>query len=589
MRLLSIRTIRKSHFWIGLIFALISLGSTGGLMRKNDQAMILSGALDIARGAMREPTAYYQMDKTPVLYGACAAVALLVPGERVIAAANLSLAAFFWASLLLLVVRFRSKLDPVVLLCVITSPAIIFNTQYVNSSVLSSAWLLLAALFLFRTGFVPALLSSFFFALAVASRADIILLLPLLCYLLIPSEQIEQFWKQRRDDSFGSAISGFRRGLLKPGLLILFGSGSILVGRRFFGAGSMDFDPFFQLKMAAGYWVFGFGAAGFLFLGIVVAMVCQSIRSTPFFMKLYRVGGLLAFLLPVLFFMPQLHTPRYFWRGCEAILLVTVSDRIPLRMPRSLRAALLILTLLPLAFGIRIVNWPYPQISVTKPSLYPTGDGLYPMGATLPFLFRLNAAIDTPLDHNQRVWFAAREARLEPDEDGMVPVLATPMSGYLQLAAALRHLHVNRICTGKIYPDDPIMFYADSRSLMRHNPKSPIRNTDLLLQQPARFVSPQYQGVGILRFDKEGDKAWGRQTNLLNRLFLGDEYSVTESVQGERISSRTVLFSPHPFGTAAFDEESEFFYQVGSAPECTPDVKRADPVLPAWMSVQSFQ
>ena len=112
-----------------LAVAIFSLWCTGGLMRKNDQAVILTGAYDIAQSRMQAPSAYYQYDKTYVLYWTCAAVLKFLPaGISPIAGANISLALIFWSVLAVFVLRFRRTLSPLALLCFLTAPAVLLNT-----------------------------------------------------------------------------------------------------------------------------------------------------------------------------------------------------------------------------------------------------------------------------------------------------------------------------------------------------------------------------------------------------------------------------------------------------------------------------
>lgn len=579
----------KSGFNILLLiaFASVSLWCTGGLMRKNDQAVILAGAYDLASGQAQAPEAYYQVDKTYVVYVVCAAIIKLsrLIGNLVspIVVCNAGLAFLFWASLTCFIVRFRQRLSPLVLLCVLAAPAVLLNTLYVNSTVLSSAFLLLSASRVFREGRRGSWIAAGLFFLAVGSRADVLLLLPLILWLITPFPMIETFFSEFSKD--------WKNGL--RGLVVFsrhwkfIGSGALalLVGRLVDSVGGTLFDPIFNWKMVAGYTVFGFGAAGFLFILYAACLAVQAAKKQARLEKLYGFAGLAAFLLPVLFFIPQLHAPRYFWRGCEAVLLLAVTGRLPTFSSRTWKTGVCAAALVPLFIGIEMPVWMQPRLTLTEPTLFPSGDGVYPMGAYVPFLFRMRAAEQTPLDHNQRVWQTVRQARFQCSADGTVPVLYTPMSGYLLFSASLQDKRAVRASRQKF---SGAAFYADSRSLMRDDPKSPLKSLNQMLLRPARFVSPVSAGIGILRFG-EGDLMWCRQTRLLNRLFAGNEYRIYSADTVGRENRKTIWFSETPFDGAQRDADTGFFWSRVPPKDKTRPASRAEAVWPGWMSMQAFR
>lgn len=567
-------------FFLLLSVAVFSLWCTGDVMRKNDQASILAGSYEIAHGRMQPPAAYYQFDKTYVLYGVCAALLKGVSFGNPIAATNLGVALIFWQALFVFVARFRRKIDPVVLLCFLTAPAVLLNTLYVNSSVLSSAFLLLCAAFLLNPR--GDLRAALFFFLAVGARADVILLLPWLLWLATPLAQITAFF---------SAVAT-KRGCLraelarfsKQGLLSAAGIAALGAGHWICPDGGVAFDLIFNWKMVAGYTAFGFGAAGILFAIQSFRLARQTAAARGIGAKLYGAAGLLAFLLPVLFFLPQLHSPRYFWRGCEAVLLLSVSGRLPAWRPRPVAVGLALIALLPLGLGIALPSLQHPRLAVTNPTLFPSGDGFYPMGGTLSFMMRLRQSAVRPVDHNQQVWAAVHAARFEFSSENLLDVLWSPMHGYFRLEAALRG-GTARCLPLKKLAGRP--FYADSRSLMRDDPKTPLGDLPQVLALPCRFVSPVSSGLGVLRFGA-GDLRWGLKTQLLNRLFAGSEYRILSAESIPDPSRYTVRFSPLPFPGSAQDPVSGLYYRE-NAPPGQYSALRAVAVLPSWMSLRSFQ
>ena len=553
-----------------LAFAVFSLWCTGGLMRKNDQAVILTGAYDIAQSRMQEPSAYYQYDKTYVLYWTCAAVLKVLPaGISPIAGANISLALIFWSALAVFVVRFRRTLSPLALLCFLTAPAVLLNTFYVNSSVLSSAFLLVSAVFLLQAGQRGGWLAALFFALAVGSRADAILLLPLLLWLITPFPMLGKF----------------PAGFSKHWKIGAAGMLALVTGRILCPAGGATMDPFFNLKMVAGYIVFGFGAAGVLFVLYGLRLVAQAIKEKSVSEKLYGTAGLFAFLLPVLFFLFQLHAPRYFWRGCEAVFLLAASARIPDWNSRTIKLLVGSAAVLPLVFGVRLPALNQPRVTALQPTLFPSGDGFYPMGGYLPFMSRLRNAVEQPVDHNQLVWNAVRQADFRFDDRHSIKVLRTPMCGYFMLAASLHGGHAE--CSDYTELSNSC-FYADSRSLMRYDPKTPIGFSDRILATPAHFVSPVLNGIGVLEFGA-GDDRWGRQTRFLNRFFNGNEYQITPDCPSCFAGRSGILFSEYVFKNSRKDEPTGMYYsEEGFETGFNPAVYRAFSVFPSWMSLQAF-
>ncbi len=563
--------------WINVIlliaFALISIWCTGDLMRKNDQAVILAGAYDLADGRAQEWGAYYQYDKTYVLYWVSAAIfkvrQLVRCNVDPVAVANMGLVLVFWSALAVFVVRFRKTLTPLPFLCFLTAPVVLLNTLYVNSSVLSSAFLLLSAVFLFwkkgRGGWLAAL----FFALAVGSRADILLLLPLLLWIITPLPIV------------GKTVRDFSRHwkLIGGGLLAL-GIGPLLCGES-----GVSLDVFFSTKVVVGYIVFGFGAAGLVFLTYALRLLLLMLRTRVGLEKNYYIVGLAALLLPALFFLPQLHTPRYFWRACEAVLLLSASGRLSVANRRMTIFAVGLVAVLPLIVGLRLPSLNRPQITVLQPTLFPSGDGHYPMGGTIPFMFRLRNASSNPVDHNQRVWKAVQRTEFEVDGQSLVPVLCTPMSGYLLLGASLQGKTAQRASFEELAGTS---FYVDSRSLMRDDPKTPLHALSQILVLPTHFVSPVLDGIGILEVGI-GDGRWGRQTRLLNRLFAGNEYRVINMGAPASSERKTITFSERFSEGFRQDEQTGLYYSEGCAPFAGQRVRQASAVFPFWMSLRAFR
>jgi hypothetical protein len=579
------RITRPLGWLLILALSLLSLWSTTGLMRKNDQATILAGAHDWARGDPMDWSRYYQFDKTYVLYAYTAAVLQIdqwLGGPRdPVRLTNRAIALTFWLALALFLFRHRRTLDPVWIIPLLTAPAILYNTQYLNSSTLSSAFLL------FSLAAYPHPAAPILFFLAVGARADIILLLPLLCWLILPFPTIGKAGLkifQRLEKmienvpTIGKTPENSSNDWKNVALFASAGFAALLIGRLWAGGGGTNLDPFFNARMVAGYIVFGFGAATLVY-GL---MLVQLLR----WRHLWMWVGALFLLLPVAFFIPQLHAPRYFWRGCEAMLMVAALMPALLAGVRGWGRVLIVsAAMVPLLVGVNAETLRQPRLTWSNPTVFPSGDGHYPMGAGLSFLGLMQRAGSDAegeyVDHNQRVWQAVRGAGWDLNEAGVVPVAMSPMFGYLLLEGSLRGQRVD-VRPAAQWGGAP--YYVDSRTLMRADVKFATGALGEALNGDVEVVSPMYDGIGVLRVGT-GTQAWATRTRLLSRLFRGNEYRIgsRDAVPSGR---QVIWFGPAPFAGATQDAETGWFYREGGEP--TAAAQRAWSALPAWMSVQSF-
>lgn len=576
------------RFLIALLFITMSAWSTDNLLRKNDQATIIAGALDWARDARQDWDRYYQFDKTYVLYTYLTTV-LKVNDARAtpvdpVRAANIAVAATFWLALLVFVAAYRRVLSSLALLTVLAAPALLFNTQYVNSTTLSSAFLLLgvSALRSARTRwFAPVLCF-----LSVGARADIVLLLPLWCWLITPSPKLgnlraPHFQRLKRHGL--KASNNDWNAFALPCALVASALMALLVGHVWAGEAAPRLDPFFQWQMAAGYIVFGFGAATALYLIYATRLFARALITPGVGPATWALGGALAFLLPLVFFLPQLHAPRYFWRICEAIWLVAALKPDLAVLPwRGVRPLVAAMALLPLMIGLHVPDLRHPRLTVSDPTLFPSGDGHYPMGAYIAFLHALRQGGTQPIDHNQRVWDAVRGATFEPDSNGAVRILFTPMYGYFMLEGAQRRLRVEWDHMDNL---EGTLFHTDSRTLARQDVKFPFAARTRLLEKDMQVISPVIDGITVLCVGR-GDRQWGRRTQLLNRLFEGNEYRTGPADAAVPEGRHVVWFASTHFDGATRDDATGWFYR--REPAAHADVEKAWSALPSWMNVQRF-
>ncbi len=120
------------------------------------------------------------------------------------------------------------------------------------------------------------------------------------------------------------------------------------------------------------------------------------------------------------------------------------------------------LALCPLLAGLHLPEPLRPAVVLREPTVFPTADGLWPMGATLGFLLRLREADRVPVDHNQALWRSLATVEFESGDDGFVPLHATPLRSYFELAATLRGERVHAAAEGV-----DSFRYVDERALLR--------------------------------------------------------------------------------------------------------------------------
>lgn len=582
---------RRHDQWVAYllvaVFAALSLSALGEWVRKNDQVAILSGAIDLSRGHLQAWSHYYQYDKCYVLYWLLAGLFKLMPAVSPIVLGNAGGCVLFWGALVWFV-RSQAKPSVVALLAFCAAPAVLFNAVYVNSSVCASAFLLLAVALLNRRSRVALAGAGLALFAATGSRIDIVLLLPFLVWNYMPASffGVRMFRWKKMWVMVGSVLAALGWGWMQratPTVMI---------------------DPILNVKVLAGYTVFGFGAMVLLYFCAVVMCAGAAWRCPRWGRRLFYLGGAVALLLPVLFYAGQLHTPRYFFRVCEATLLFFCSRRgRVLFTALGWRKPMLALTsvgcITPLVLGLNVSELNHPKLTLRNATCVPSGDGYYPMGAYLDFMGRLRRAEHEPIDHNQLVWQAVQSAELDFSAEP-IPVLWSPMFGYFMLRASLE----NGVAECRGLADwGARPFYAETRTWMRADPKFGQAELSDLLRLPSESASDDFEGIEVRRFGK-GDTGWAVRTQFLNHLFQGNEYRLyaAESLVGQPWPSRRrVLFSKsraslqwaldagrvvrHAFGayfyTEACPKDFDVVWNRSS-------VMAAVAVYPDWMSFQAY-
>jgi len=416
-------------------------------MRESDQAALLTGAVELARGeAALAGNGSYNYDKQYMSYWFVAAV-LKVSGAvgadgtlaEVVRVANRA-AAILFAAALILVVSLRREWTwhgVGLLVCVLLSPVVAFSGLLLSPNLISGAFLLFLVA---RLGFggrrgaaegfsgdgleCPGLMgwaraagAGLLSFAAVAARQDAILLMPLLVALVVPWES----WK--------SPLAHPLTWSMGVGCVL-----ALMVGRWIDPSPTPLPQVFFSAPTFMVYLVGGLG-------GCLIALVVFSWHQ----FRGWSGGRWLvacAVLVPLVFYCFMLFTPRHlfasvlalaatlFLPGGEVLWRAAVSTM----GGRILVLAAVIATLVPWVVGVRMTGWTSGRVVMTDSTPYPTTDGFWPMGAYGSFFVRLGRSCERPIDHNQEVWEAWASMEADQLPSGSAAVISSGLISFGRFA-----------------------------------------------------------------------------------------------------------------------------------------------------------
>jgi hypothetical protein len=543
-----VKTTRKAHLVLLVVICLIMAALVAPAMRDNDQAGLISGALQLARGEVPFTHAgFYNYDKQYGTYLLLAGLYWLAPAADPVLMGNLFQVLLLVAALAAVALRWeRTSYPPLVLtLPVLLSPVVVLFGPFLGTGSVSLAFLLFAfavsrpGISLGR-GLVVCILT----AIASACRGDIALAIPAF-YLA------------------GTAAAPILTLLRRPypWLLAFAAVAPVLVGKALDANTSADFlGVSFVPQVWVAFTFFGLGAAGTL-LTLIYATAFLVLAIT----RRHRIGFYAALgaatLLPMVFYSVQLSTPRYFLLSAAILLFLASSRRVNLLYstgwstrwrPLVAGGAGLIAAF---AAGPWIVGLHAPTLSeirptLTSPTLIPTSDGRIPIGAYLGFAVEL-ASNRFLVDHNQKIWLAARSTQYRACDDGTVPLLGTGMVNYLELAVRVAG-RSPRIVAG---PDQsPCRFaYADARSLLRtYGGAGPGDARDFFKRPITTASATPELGQPVLRVDAAGAiTPTASVLEALRGVFGGREFEVYFSSLGPA-GGEFGMEPVHPYKAVAF-------------------------------------
>ena len=409
-------------FWPAVLLLLPSI------MRENDQASLLRGAVLLARGAVNPLHAdFYNYDKQFGAYWLLGGVLRVFGFLDPVAVANIAQVVLL-AVVLALVYRraARSKALPRrLVLASLLSPVWILDVPFVSTAVVSACFFLLAYLgaSVQRRSWRLALSGAAIFA-AAACRVDVLLAVPFLIWITSPRQL------RLQPIAMVYAVSA----------IVAFGMGRLIYSGSTFDTNSPSFVP----QVIAAYTVFGLGVNAIvlllLFIGLFVAMRAQRWRW-------FYAAGAVSLLMPLLFYVVQLFSPRYFLLASTTLLAVLLSSRgaallrYLLRMRAPTEVVVALAAVVPLILGLRAPSLTLRSIrpTISAATVFPTAVGHWPMGAIYAFAGWARFGGE-PLDHNQAIFISSMATSFAPAcTDGRVAVLDTPMAAFVQLAVTLKH------------------------------------------------------------------------------------------------------------------------------------------------------
>ena len=200
--------------------------------------------------------------------------------------------------------------------------------------------------------------------------------------------------------------------------------------------------------------------------------------------------------------------------------------------------------LLPILIGLSLPVTTHPRLTFTKPTSFPSADGLIPIGAYAWHMFGEHARIP---DHIQAIWLASLEADFQPESDGAIPIAYSPMFEVVRFACETRGMHPTLTSPG---PEHPVVF-IDMRSLIKvvggldtHMTMDYLEG-DLLTNGAVAEVSPRVEGTCIAFVDiRHRESAEGDLWRVGRAVFQGSDFQL-RTVPG---AGRSTIPLRLPFG-----------------------------------------
>ena len=500
------------------LIAFVIVPETGSAFRENDGGSYISGAYQLNHGqASPLHNSLYNYDKQYGAFGLLALAMRLFAAADPLLTANVLqvvLVALGMLACAFLPQRGRGELVPLV--SVLLCPVWLLSAPFFSPASMSGAALFLAIAALESLRRPWSLWAGSGLALvAVAFRADAILLIPLLIWSHSPRMSLKRL---------------IRRPWVVA--LCILASFLLVIGRlTISGAPTDREDLIFNPRYLAVAVMFGFGASALVYGSYLVGLLRVSLVKRAW--GWWYLAGFVCALPPFAFYIIQLYSPRYFFLTNLAGFCLVASRRFRVGIPKKERtrrlaaAALLFAAVVPWVAGLNISSLHHIRPSITNPTRFPTGDGHMPAGAYLAFVYQVTKLNRLQIDHSQQIWLSASSVKYDPC-GASVPVLRTPMASLLQPAVRLHGQQPIEVLGPKSAAC--AYAYADLRSLVLRRLPNELNGpsvSDFLPYYAINIVSPLSSAQQIVKVD------FSQPPGTLSRLILA---------MRERFASRQIEF-----------------------------------------------
>ncbi|HEU4678028.1 MAG TPA: hypothetical protein VFS35_00815 [Terrimicrobiaceae bacterium] len=513
------------------------------MMHESDQASLLEGAFSIAQtGQLRNHT-FYNYDKQFGSYWIVATVLRFLGAtpdpNAVVLGGNAVSVVFFNAGLVLLSLSVTSPVILVLVGILLFAPSFLIHPPFLAGNYLSAFFLFAQFIALRKQdSLVLPMLLAF---CASACRADAVLAQPILLWSSTRAETLSGWLSETR--SWGCGVAA---------------GAALLLGKAITAAGaevSSPFALFVHGKILAVYSVFGLGAGiGILLLGLAALLQPESRLTVSGF----TLAGLMSLLLPFGYYAVNLYSTRHWTVALVALMCFVASVRgqrliaqllSRSRLSSAVCVLLVLAAVLPLVIGFGLSSHGAPRLTLTRPALVPSADGLLPLGGYLGYAWGWDRDERLIPDHNQATWLATLAADFGAEKQSPIRLLVSPLASIVRLGVRLRGFEYELTESPEATP-----VYAEFRALR----KRPIGHSQGKLYDPfaglssygVEFASPIVAGEAIVRLTNHRN-SFTEDLLTLREAFDGNDYHFSKN--GATAIARAgpghiaVLVSPTPF------------------------------------------
>lgn len=429
------------------------------VIRESDQASILHGSHEISKGNLTQLSEFYNFDKQFVSYGIIAASLSLFSKCDVVYVGNLASLLVLIAAIFILFLK-SEKTNPkvaILWICALFSPVMLLSAPFLSTNILSIAFIISMIVLLryYRENLLYRVLLFILGVFAVGCRADAVLIFPYIIWLTMQDR---------------CSIKALVKSEI-VWILILAAASVLITGKVLQPSNPETTYPLFINPLA---WVC------FILFSASPLMICL----IDVFRHMMRDGrlsieskilGILSLILPLLYYIPVLCSPRHLILNVVILLATSHLYRHYLEDSRakwsSRIGAFSVISCIGLLFlGIKINEEGKFRLTVfDSGESFPTADGFWPMGGTWSFLMKLKEGKESPVDHNMQIWNSITNIEGGYHQYGAVNLLRSQMQSYHLLNSSILGVETK---TKDALEDGDVnkAHYLTSRSLLKKMP-----------------------------------------------------------------------------------------------------------------------